>query len=355
MFSQRVRRVMSALPVALVDEDQSEGSRALLKRLEQSGALALKLVRSDEALDGTRKGNYAAYVKMKKGFGATLGPLGQGTPELEAGLDPSRKAETGVLQGLLTEAVFKAFEAEESKPGAVPEKNNSGLPGLSDFSIAMPGVPKAPKIETRSIEPDATMPRSSFEVSFPLGVLWGLLGCVSAFSIALARERSAGTLERLLLAPISAVQILCGKGLACFCACLFEAVLLLLAGWLCFGVRIENPAGFALALASAALCFTGITLLLGLLGRSEQSVAGAGWAFLLVLAMFGGGMMPRNLMPEWMQILGAWSPFRWGIVAFEGALWRGFSLSELVGPCVALAALGIVLLGAASVLLKKLR
>jgi ABC-2 type transport system permease protein len=35
------------------------------------------------------------------------------------------------------------------------------------------------------------------------------------------------------------------------------------------------------------------------------------------------------------------SPVKWGILAMEGAIWRGFSVFEMVVPCVVLLAIGI--------------
>ena len=55
------------------------------------------------------------------------------------------------------------------------------------------------------------------------------------------------------------------------------------------------------------------------LGRTEQAVAGAGWAMLMPMTMFGGGMMPQFIMPAWMQTVGNVSPVKWAILGFEGA------------------------------------
>ncbi len=41
---------------------------------------------------------------------------------------------------------------------------------------------------------------TSFEISFPQSLAWGLMGCVMAFGASLASERVRGTLTRLQLA-----------------------------------------------------------------------------------------------------------------------------------------------------------
>ena len=78
------------------------------------------------------------------------------------------------------------------------------------------------------------------------------------------------------------------------------------------------------------------------LGETEQTVGGLAWAILLPMSMFGGGMVPLFAMPAWMQAASNFSPVKWGILALEGALWRGFTLAEMLVPCAVLFGVGIV-------------
>ena len=131
--------------------------------------------------------------------------------------------------------------------------------------------------------------------SFPQGILWGFLGCTAAFGISLVVERSRGTLIRLYMAPISRGQVLAGKGLACFITTVLMATLLMGIGRLVFDVRPTSIPLLALAICSCALCFVGIMMLLSVLGRTEAAAGGIGWSVLLVLSMFGGGMVGPQL------------------------------------------------------------
>ena len=82
-------------------------------------------------------------------------------------------------------------------------------------------------------------------------------------------------------------------------------------------------------------------MLLSVLGKTEQSAGGIGWAVLLVMAMLGGGMIPLFIMPGWMQTLSHVSPVKWSILAMEGAIWRGFSFGEMMLPCGILLGVGL--------------
>jgi ABC-2 type transport system permease protein len=75
-------------------------------------------------------------------------------------------------------------------------------------------------------------------------------------------------------------------------------------------------------------------------GKSEQAVAGAGWALLMPMAMLGGAMVPQFLMPSWMLTLSNISPIKWAILGLEGAVWRGFSASEMLLPVAVLLSFG---------------
>ena len=79
---------------------------------------------------------------------------------------------------------------------------------------------------------------------------------------------------------------------------------------------------------------------LSVVADTEQSASGAAWATLLVFALLGGGMVPLFVMPGWMLTASGVSPARWAILAFEGALWRGFSPAEMGLPLGVLLAIG---------------
>jgi len=209
---------------------------------------------------------------------------------------------------------------------------------------AGPGAPAptGPKIEIRAVARQGSRPRSPFEITFPSAILWGVLGCCAGFALSIVKERTGGTWLRLRVGPLSRMQILAGKWVACFvAACGVAAGLLLLAAAV-LGVRLSNLPMLAAGIASVGVCFAGMMMLICTIGRTEQSVAGAGWAIFTVMAMVGGGMVPLIAMPAWMLRVSDFSPVKWGILALEGAIWRGFSATEMLLPCAVLVGIGAV-------------
>jgi ABC-2 type transport system permease protein len=362
----------TSLTIALVDEDQTDGSKAFIEKLKEKDALQVDLVAGrSQAEELVRKGKRPAYVILLSGFGDSTSFFGKKTAGIELGYDPGRKAESGFLQGMLMEVSFSNMQQQFTDPKkshaqlqkAVkdidqsktmnPEAKKAVLDlfaGLDKFFNQMdektlksgPGFSMGESLIKKEVTRESSGPLTAFEITFPSAIMWAIMGCITSFSISIVTERVAGTFLRLRIAPLSWGQLLVGKGLACFLACTGVALFLLLVGHFIFGVRLANPFGLILAILSVSVCFVGMMMLLATLGNTEQGVAGAGWGILMPLAMLGGGMIPLIAMPPWMQTASNISPIKWGIVGLEGAIWRGFDLSEMLLPCAILLAIGAV-------------
>jgi ABC-2 type transport system permease protein len=323
-----------------------------------------------------RQGKLVAYIHYTDTSSTAFGFFGPGRPSIEVGIDPSRRAEAGYLQGLVTQAYFSLMRQAMMNPGslgptiqeqigAIDSSSNidedqrrlltNFLGSLDTFltvveseestdsTAALDNSPFGDvDIEFKDVAVERSGPRSSWEITFPQSLQWALIGVAAAFAISMVVERRQGTYLRLRLAPIGRMHILLGKGLATFLACVSSSVLLLGIGVLIFGVRVTSPGGLLVAVLSAAFCFVGIMMFISVLGKTEQAVGGAGWAILLVMSMTGGGMVPVMVMPSWMVTVSHISPVKWSIIAMEGAIWRGFGPAEMALPIAVLLGVGLV-------------
>jgi ABC-2 type transport system permease protein len=362
----------SPMKIAVVDQDRTDFSRAFSAELRISEALEVTEAPLDSALTLVRRGRLVGYVALRPGMGATLGFGGADSSSIELGLDPSRRAEAGYLKGLVTQALFQSMQGNLGSGGTgraalheriasvqtdstLTETHRGDLTSLftnldrflgsldtvnasgasTDSSRAL-----GPNLSVVAVAEEGDGPRSAFEVTFPSAVMWALIGICMSFAISIVHERLTGTFLRLRLAPISRAQILAGKGLAAFAAALAATGLLLAFGALVLGVRVASVPKLGVALLASASCFVGLMMLISTLGRTHQTVAGAGWALLLVMSMTGGGMIPLIAMPSWMQAVSNFSLVKWGVLAIEGAIWRGFSWNEMLVPVSILLAVG---------------
>jgi linearmycin/streptolysin S transport system permease protein len=357
-----------ALPIAVIDEEKTPGSREFVERLKKSSALRIDELPAEEASDKVRRGDLVAYLILKSGFSNAGGMFGGPPRRIEMGLDPKRQAEAGFLKGLIMEAAFADMKDLFSDPSKANEQMQKMLAQV-DKDAGMPPALKEPlrklfgeiegfldtipkqkdgkgaaremiQLEEKAVTGNRTGPRNSFEITFPSSIMWGIMGCLAAFSISIVIERVQGTLLRLRTAPLTRNQLLAGKGLACFLSCVFVTLFLMILASLVFGVRLGNLAFLAMATVSTAICFTGLMMFVSTLGKTEAGVAGAGWGIMMPFAMLGGGMVPLIAMPPWMQTASNVSPVKWGIIALEGAIWRGFSFADMLLPCAILIAVG---------------
>ena len=76
--------------------------------------------------------------------------------------------------------------------------------------------------------------------------------------------------------------------------------------------------------------------------RTRQQVQTLTTFLVLVLSAVGGSMVPRFLMPQWLQQLSWLTPNAWGVEAYQSVLWRNEPLSSVMPAWGVLAAIGIL-------------
>lgn len=394
LFSGFGPQARSGLQVWVIDEDHSEQSDRFLDRLRALDELKMTFVDSaDEAREAVRLRKCTAFIVVRPGFGESFQRPFWGEPaRLEVGIDPSKFVEAGLLEGMLWRNAFTQFQENLSNPtamrasvdlallaaravGSESAKNGSllsFLQSLRDFlaSLETPteGADRAdaalgPTVFTDwqpiSVERVSVMRvhkpiiKNAFALTFPQGMVWALMSCAAAFGISLVVERRIGTLTRLRSAPLGAWRILGGKALAAGFTMLTVNAALFALAYFVFDVRPNSYGLLVAALLASAIAFMGIMMLLAVLGRTEASAGGIGWAVLLVLAMFGGGMVPLAFMPTWMSSICPFTPVYWCIYAIEGALWRDFTPAEMVQPAVVLIGFGVVAFAVGTAIMAK--
>ncbi|MBC7284040.1 ABC transporter permease [Hoeflea sp.] len=179
------------------------------------------------------------------------------------------------------------------------------------------------------------------------GALTAVISAVTMLSIilsgaALIREREHGTVEHLLVMPVSAAEIMTSKVLS------MGGVVLVAAGlsltFMVQGVLGVPVAGsVALFLAGAALhlfATTSLGILLATISGSMPQFAMLLLLVLLPLEILSGGMTPRESMPEVVQYVMLAAPNTHFIALAQAVLFRGAGLSVVWPQLLALAVIG---------------
>jgi ABC-2 type transport system permease protein len=180
---------------------------------------------------------------------------------------------------------------------------------------------------------------------FPLVIMFLLT------SVAMLRERTSGTLERLLTTPIGKVDILLGYGIAfAVAAAVQAAVVSTLAFWL-LGLNTLGPAWLVgvIAVGNSALGMA-LGLLVSAFADSEFQAVQFMPAVVLPQVLLCGLLQPRDRMPGWMEAISDVLPMSYAVQALTelgshadptAIMWR--DLAIIVG-CIVVA----LLLGAAT-------
>jgi ABC-2 type transport system permease protein len=166
----------------------------------------------------------------------------------------------------------------------------------------------------------------------------GLMGT----ALLCAQDRERGTARYLALAPASDWAFVAGRLIGGFCA---SCLAILVSGGLCllFGI-LAPPANHWLALATlfiaTALSASGIGAILGTFLRGTRNIALAASILATYFFLLGGGFTTIAFLPQWIQIISLFNPFRYAIDGMRQALFypdlTGFSrdIAVLIGTAI---------------------
>jgi ABC-2 type transport system permease protein len=183
----------------------------------------------------------------------------------------------------------------------------------------------------------------NFYVPGVIGVVLQI-GTVVATAMALVRERERGTLEQLLVSPLSRAGLMLGKLVPYLCIAMAMAVILFAIMRFVFGIPIE---GSVLAMLFSTLVYVFALLSLGLLigtkAENQMQALQISMVFLLPSVFFSGFIFPRETMPWIFYGLGAILPTTYFISLMRGIILRGAYFFEYWPQLVILVAMSIIL------------
>ena len=185
-------------------------------------------------------------------------------------------------------------------------------------------------------------------------IMLGLFPLVIMFlltSVAMLRERTTGTLERLLTTPIRKVDILAGYGIAFAVAAAVQAVIASALAFLLLGLDTLGPPWLVgvIAIGNAVLGMA-LGLLVSAFANSEFQAVQFMPAVVLPQVLLCGLLAPRDQMAGWMHAISDVLPMTYAVQALQelgihadptAIMWR--DLAIIVG-CIVVA----LLLGAAT-------
>ncbi|HEX8926255.1 MAG TPA: ABC transporter permease [Terriglobales bacterium] len=321
------------VPIAVVDYENTQESRDLISRFANSRYFDVRahLASHNDIQPIIDRGEVLAVVQINSGFTEDL-RKGQ-TAQVQAIVDSSNSNTALVSIGYINQ-VAASFGAEYQR-----QRMNALSPELASM------VPTI-ALHTRPwYNPDLSS--TWFFVPGVIGnILLVVVLMLTAFAV--VREREIGTLEQIMVTPITRFEFIAGKTIPFFLVGLLNLTLISLTGILWFRVPLRGSI-FVLFTGSVIflLCSLGIGLLISTISKTQQQAMITGFFFIMPAIVLSGFGSPIASMPRWLQYATLVDPLRYYMVILRSVYLKGVGFSVLWPQMASMLVLGAAIFGIA--------
>ena len=305
-------------PIAVADEDQSALSKELVNAFYPPRFQYAVRIRTDEVERAMDEGRFMFVVVIPPRFELNLRAGRQ--PDIQVNIDATAMQQAGIGAGYIHNIItrrlgtyLRRMDVDTSPPVNLIERKMFNPNGVSAWFSSIVAIIN--------------------QLSLLTIVLTGA---------AVIREREHGTLEHLLVMPLTAFQIAMAKVLA-------NGLVILIATMLSLFLVVRMILGVPFA-GSLVLWFAGVLLylffatalglFLGTISRSMAQFALLIVLVVMVLQLLSGGSTPVESQPGWLQAITYFLPSRHFIsfsqvIIYRGggldAVWRSFGMVAIIG------------------------
>ena len=298
LFGFAIQTEVKNLPTVVFDESRTSESRALVAALENTHSFRLlpEPMASRAEVERT--------IVAGKARAAVIIP-------------PTYARDLKRRRGAQVQVVVDASDPLASS-GAIGGAQQAGMARAQALS---PGR-EAPI--TVVVRPwfNPTLRSAVYIVPGIIGVLLSMT-LVIIMSVGVVRERERGTLEQLIVTPITRTSLMLGKVVPYVLVGYVQVSIILILGRLVFDVPLRGSLALLYAVALPFIFASlAIGLLISTLVRTQAQAMQVGFLFLLPNILLSGFMFPREAMPEPAQWLGAALPLTYFLEALRGIALR---------------------------------
>ena len=320
LFGYAIQTDVRHLPTVVLDESASEESRALVARMANTGNFDLigAVADRDQLRDAVESGRARAAIVIPPDYARDL-----------------KRGRTAQAQVIVDAADPMASSAALS---------GASLAGQAEAVDRLPQMRALPlEVQVRPwYNPD--LRSSTYIVPGIIGILLSMT-LVLITSMAIVRERERGTLEQLVVTPISRTSIMLGKLAPFLIIGYVQITVVLLLGRLVFHVPIRGSLLVLYALSFPFMVASlGVGLLLSTMVKTQAQAVQLGFFYMMPNILLSGFMFPRVAMPAPAQWLGAMLPLTYYLDVLRGVLIKGVALHHLLLEGAILSGFGVALI-----------
>jgi len=175
-------------------------------------------------------------------------------------------------------------------------------------------------------------------------------------SMAIVREKEAGTMEQLIVTPLKPFELILGKTIPFIMIAQAQMIMVIVFAVLWFKIPLVGNAFLLLGATCIFLLSTlGIGLFISTVSRTQQQAMMTNFFFILPFFMLSGFVFPISNMPAGIQWLTYLNPLQYFLVIIRGIFLKGTGFDILWPQFLALAVLGgLVFAGAVNRFRKRL-
>ncbi len=317
------------IPTAVFDQSRTPESRTLLQAFVNTTYLDIKYY----------AGSFTAVQRLIDGGDAKIGILIP--PDYATRLRSGRTAQVGVI---VDASEPTSANVVLGLAGGVGQSLSTQLIIQRADRLGIPPPPQLVDVRPRAWY-NPTLSNVYFIVPGIIAVVLVFVTTIQAVTV-IVRERERGTIEQLVVTPITGTELLLGKIIPLVGLGYLEITITLLLASLWFGMPIK---GSLLLLYTLSLAFffstLGIGVLISTVSKTFQQAVQVAQMILLPSILLSGFIFPRESLPYWLQVIGGVFPLTYFVVVIRGILIKGVGIESLWKQILPLLALGLLFFG----------
>jgi ABC-2 type transport system permease protein len=168
-------------------------------------------------------------------------------------------------------------------------------------------------------------------------------------ALAMVREKELGTIEQLIMTPVTAVELIIGKLIPYIVIGIYDFAIVLILSKLLFGVSVAGNLwelillGFIFLVGALAM-----GMLISTVAKNQAQAIQGTLAFLLPSVLLSGFMFPRESMPTIINWFSALFPITHFLVILRGIIVKGVDITYMLGSAISMLVLIFLMIGLAA-------